>query len=384
MKGAGPFSLSFVAPTTQTGRIDIRAATYGSGQDDYVGSTYVIVEPRSPLTSLEVLPSSLILSKAGERYQLRVTGHYSTESQVDLTSSQSGITYSVKSGTSKVIAVSQDGEIQAKGEGKDEVIISISGKVASVPVYVAVTSEPVGSEAVSVSAANYDRSSIAAEAIATAFGIGLATTTLSAVTQPLPTSLARTQVLVKDSAGAERLAPLFYVSPNQINYQIPAGTAPGTVNVTISRAGDIPASDGFVLNIVSPSIFSADATGRGLAAANVQRVKADGTQTFEPVGRFDPSLGRFAPVPIDLGPSSEQVFLVLFGTGIRYNSGLANVRAQVGGVDAEVTYAGPQPQFVGLDQVNIRLPRSLAGRGDVDVVLTVDGKVANTVRVSIR
>ena len=40
--------------------------------------------------------------------------------------------------------------------------------------------------------------------------------------------------------------------------------------------------------------------------------------------------------------------------------------------------------FVGLDQVNVRLPRCLLGRGQVDVALTVDGKTANTVQVNIR
>ena len=47
--------------------------------------------------------------------------------------------------------------------------------------------------------------------------------------------------------------------------------------------------------------------------------------------------------------------------------------------------AVPQGQFVGLDQVNLGpLPRSLTGRGEVDIVLTVDGKVANTVTVTIQ
>jgi uncharacterized protein (TIGR03437 family) len=53
-------------------------------------------------------------------------------------------------------------------------------------------------------------------------------------------------------------------------------------------------------------------------------------------------------------------------------------------VDAEVLFAGAAPGFVGLDQSNVRLPRSLAGRGEVDVVMTVDGKAANTVKVVIK
>ncbi|MFN0109688.1 MAG: hypothetical protein ACKVZH_12615 [Blastocatellia bacterium] len=42
------------------------------------------------------------------------------------------------------------------------------------------------------------------------------------------------------------------------------------------------------------------------------------------------------------------------------------------------------PGFIGLDQFNVRLDRALIGRGDVDVVITVNGKVANTVRINIK
>jgi len=51
---------------------------------------------------------------------------------------------------------------------------------------------------------------------------------------------------------------------------------------------------------------------------------------------------------------------------------------------SEVLFADAAPGFVGLDQVNVRLSRALAGRGEVDVLLSVDGRAANPVRVSIR
>jgi uncharacterized protein (TIGR03437 family) len=95
-------------------------------------------------------------------------------------------------------------------------------------------------------------------------------------------------------------------------------------------------------------------------------------------------VGKFFAVPIDLGPETDLMFLTAFGTGIRFRSSLSTVTASIGGVNAEVLYAGPQGELVGLDQINLRIPRSLVGRGDVDVALTVDGKLANTVRVNIR
>src|SRR5262249_9652231 len=89
----------------------------------------------------------------------------------------------------------------------------------------------------SVSAASYGLMGLASEGIAAGFGAGLATTAIEATTLPLPTELARTTVKVKDSAGAERLAPLFSVSPTQVNYQIPVGTAAGEATVIIT-SGD--------------------------------------------------------------------------------------------------------------------------------------------------
>ncbi|MDQ3014035.1 MAG: hypothetical protein M3X11_25440 [Acidobacteriota bacterium] len=57
---------------------------------------------------------------------------------------------------------------------------------------------------------------------------------------------------------------------------------------------------------------------------------------------------------------------------------------KAGGIDAPVSFAGAIAGFAGLDQINARLPRSLVGRGEVDVVLTVDGQAANTVKINIK
>jgi uncharacterized protein (TIGR03437 family) len=57
------------------------------------------------------------------------------------------------------------------------------------------------------------------------------------------------------------------------------------------------------------------------------------------------------------------------------------VSATVGGEPVIVQYAGPQNEFEGLDQVNLLLPRTLAGRGEADVNLWVDGRLANAVSI---
>jgi uncharacterized protein (TIGR03437 family) len=93
-------------------------------------------------------------------------------------------------------------------------------------------------------------------------------------------------------------------------------------------------------------------------------------------------------VPIDLGPdlgpASDQVFLILFGTGWRFRSAPSAATCGIGGLNSEVLFAGAQGDFVGLDQMNIRLARALIGRGEVDLVVNVEGRVANTVRINIK
>jgi uncharacterized protein (TIGR03437 family) len=234
-----------------------------------------------------------------------------------------------------------------------------------------------------VSAASYQSAELAPDSIVAAFGSGLATATQVATTLPLPTTLAGTTVRVRDSAGREAPAPLFFVSPTQVNYLLPPGLASGPATVSVSSS-DGTLSVGLVtLANVAPGLFSANAGGRGVAAGQVLRVKADGAQAYEPLARFDAASNQFVPEPIDLGPESEQVFLILYGTGFRQLSA-ASASLRLGGTDAPVVFAGAVSGLAGLDQANARIPRSLAGRGEVEIVWLVEGKMANTLRLSIK
>lgn len=241
----------------------------------------------------------------------------------------------------------------------------------------------------SVSAASFQapsnqRADLAIDSIVAGFGTGLATSTMSASSLPLPTNLAGTKVTVRDRVGTERLAPEFFVSPGQINFQLPSDAADGEAIVTVTSS-DNKTTVGLV-NVVpiAPGLFTANADGAGVPAAALLRVKANGAQVFESISQFDSATRKFVPAPIDLGPESDQVFLVLFGTGFRNRSALTGVVAQIGGQTGQITYAGLQPGSIGLDQCNIRIPRSLIGRGVVNLVMTVDGKPANTVTLSIK
>ena len=224
---------------------------------------------------------------------------------------------------------------------------------------------------------------VAAESIVSGFGSGLATSAEQAGTLPLPTVLAGSSVKVKDAAGTERLAPLFYASPGQVNYEIPEGTSNGLAAVTVISGSQVLAAGTVAVATVAPGLFSANSNGQGVAAGSSLKVGADQSRTSQPIFQCG-AAGGCVPVPVDLGGPTDQVFLILFGTGIRGRSSLSAVTATVGNQTVNVGFAGPQG-MVGLDQVNLGpLPPSLAGQGQVDVVLTVDSETANTVTVSFK
>jgi uncharacterized protein (TIGR03437 family) len=235
-----------------------------------------------------------------------------------------------------------------------------------------------------ISAASYSGTALAAESIAALFGSNLSSDPQTASVLPLPTILGGTSVVLKDSRGNEYASPLFFTSPNQINFQLLPDLTPGPATVSVVTNGNIHSTGILEITSINPGLFTADASGNGLAAALILRVKGSGEQVYEPVAGFDSATGRFVAVPIDVSDPAEEVFLLLFGTGIRHRNSLAEVRVTAGGQNAEVLFAGAQGDFVGLDQVNLRLPHSLAGRGEVDVVLIVDGKAANPVKVHFR
>ena len=234
-----------------------------------------------------------------------------------------------------------------------------------------------------VSAASFNGAALAPESIVAAFGMGLAGGTESAKGVPLPTTLQGASLKIKDAAGGERAAPLFFVSPNQTNFLIPAETAPGKATITVTNPQNVNISATVWIDNAAPGLFSANAGGQGLAAAVALRIRQDGSFSFEPVAQLN-DLGSLVAVPIDLGDASDQVFLILFGSGFRRPTSLEKVSVQIGGVNLPAMFAGAQGDYIGQDQVNVRLPRSLAGSGNVPVTLIMDGQLSNQVSVNIR
>ena len=233
-----------------------------------------------------------------------------------------------------------------------------------------------------VSAASFQSNEIAPESIVAAFGSELSTTAQVNDAWPLPYVLAGTSVKLRDAAGRAHDAPLFFVAPEQVNFFIPPGVAFGEATVTIT-SGDGALSQG-TLQLVdcAPGLFAMNGNGAGVAAATVLRVRGS-AHYFEIMARFDVEANQWMTLPIAFGPSADRVFLALYGTGIRGRASLSNVTMTIGGASVPVSYAGAQGSLFGLDQVNVEIPRALAGRGEVEVALTINGKAANTVKISL-
>lgn len=161
-------------------------------------------------------------------------------------------------------------------------------------------------------------------------------------------------IVIRDASGEERSISPPYRGSTQANFVAPAGLALGVATFTAMAGDRVLGAATALIAPVAPALISADGSGRGPAAAQLVR---DGGSTF----------------------------LILYGSGIRGRTAfgavraLSAVRALIGGSAIAVEYAGPQPQFAGLDQVNVRLPADL--RGEQTVALEVEGRLSNRLTV---
>jgi uncharacterized protein (TIGR03437 family) len=170
---------------------------------------------------------------------------------------------------------------------------------------------------------------------------------------------------------------LLYVSSTQINFAVPDGTAKGAAQFVVTNGSATQSFSGTVA-AVDPTLFSMNGTGSGVSAATTQ---VGTSQTVTPVYQCTSSACVAVPITLASGTST---YLTLYGTGIRGRSALANVTVTIGTTAIPAQYAGPTPNFTGLDQVNILLPDSLRGSGQVNLFVTVDGQASNAVTIDIQ
>ena len=199
---------------------------------------------------------------------------------------------------------------------------------------------------------------------------------------PLPTALGGTSVQVTDSAGNTQLAPLFAVAAGQANLLVPAALAAGKAAVTVLHGSTAALTGMTTIASSAPGLFSMNQDGAGVAAANAYLVTASNQRVSQPVFTCPPPAARSClAAPLRLGGAGDTLYVELYGTGIR---GAAGVQCFVGGQSVPVLYAGAVAAYAGLDQVNVSIPKSLAGAGDVRVYVMADGAMSNAVVLKVQ
>jgi uncharacterized protein (TIGR03437 family) len=217
---------------------------------------------------------------------------------------------------------------------------------------------------------------VAPGSLVSIYSSNLAATSASANGLPLPTTLGGTSAVVTDASGVQTSLPLLFAGPSQINAVIPASANTGPAVITIqtpSRAVTGPV----VLNPTAPTLYAANQNGAGVAAGLLVTNESNGKQTVVDTFNSGCKPGNCTGVTLDV--SSGASALVLFGTGIQNRASLSDVTVTIGSQTLPAAFAGPAPGFIGLDQVNVALPASLAGTGTVNISVTIAGIQSNVV-----
>jgi uncharacterized protein (TIGR03437 family) len=213
---------------------------------------------------------------------------------------------------------------------------------------------------------------IAPGAIVTVFGGNLSTGTASAAQVPLPTSLAGTSVMFNGVA-----APLFYVSPSQINAQAPFDLGFGTVRVQVVRGAATSSVTNSTVAQYSPGIFIVNPTtseGAILHASTNRLISNSNPATVgEYISLYVTGLGA-VKVPVVSGTVSPS-------TPPLAETSLYPV-VMIGGQSATVTYSGLAPGFIGLYQINAIVPPGVAN-GLQNVQVTIGGYTSNTAAMAV-
>jgi uncharacterized protein (TIGR03437 family) len=182
---------------------------------------------------------------------------------------------------------------------------------------------------------------------------------------PLPTTLGDVQVFVAGVA-----APLLYVSPSQINFQVPSATPLGNQEIQVQRAstGQVLSSWIFRFDSVSPGLFTANATGTGqLAATNQDNTVNDGGHPAKAgsiITLYGTGQGLVSGLPPDGQPNPSGAFSTDQKPKVFINDNFVP--------DSDVQYSGLAPGFVGLWQINVKIPANVPP-ADVPVFVTYLG-----------
>jgi len=171
------------------------------------------------------------------------------------------------------------------------------------------------------------------------------------------------------------LAPLYYISPTQINGQIPYETQTGTATATITVNGSSPSQITFPVVPASPSVLVYGANNQAVAVNQNGQVNAPDAPAT--VGDYEvlylSGIGQSNP-PVATGagaPSVSPFALVNYQASITVN-----------GQPCTIVFMGLAPGFPALAQANFQVPN--LPPGDYPLVVTVNGQASDPVTLSVK
>lgn len=159
-----------------------------------------------------------------------------------------------------------------------------------------------------------------------------------------------------------RPAQLFYASPTQINFHVPAETETGTAQVVVRNHDGHESRASIAVLRAAPGVFTEDGEGSGAAIA------------------LDAHTSLRSPFdPVDVADRPRR--LAIFSTGVRRAE---SVSVNVGGRALVVENVLPSPDLPGLDEIHVVLTRALAGAGTVPLVVRADGRESNPTSITFK
>ncbi len=228
---------------------------------------------------------------------------------------------------------------------------------------------------------------ISPDMLVSVFGADLAKTTVPSSNFPL--SLGNTTVTLTDSNNNSFAVPIYSVAPTQVNYLVPStdsngdALAYGPASITVT-SGDGTVTTGTVLVApVAPGLYTATANGQGVASGiAVCAGTCSGWPNSFGQGQFwqytfaSGCATANCTTPISWG-ADDTLVIELYGTGIRHLAQASDITAMIGNTSCPVKFAGAQGTDTGLDQVNVLIPNTLQGAGQVTLTLTAKDTVNN-------
>lgn len=203
------------------------------------------------------------------------------------------------------------------------------------------------------------------------YGNDLAPSNASAPKVPLPDILATTSVTVNNEQ-----APLFFVSDQQINAQMPWDIQPGLANVVVTNVGGMTNTVGVTVPATgTPGVFTQLPTIQAILANkdNSLNTPSNPAHVGDIVVAYFTGGGPVNPAgPLVTGDYSP--------LGIsRITAATSSVT--VAGVQAQVNYIGLTGMLVGVYQANFVIPKVSAGNRNL--VDTIDGKASTVTTISV-